>query len=112
MALLDQLIGCLQEGFRDCQAKRFDGLEIDDQLILGGKLNWQAACFCTFENQIDMRCGLPILIDAVRNKAATLCEKAIPVNRRKLKRYPFRKVSRSALIVAASVVGMPCGKSL
>jgi hypothetical protein len=27
-------------------------------------------------------------------------------------RYVFRKASRSALIVAASVVGMPCGKSL
>jgi hypothetical protein len=30
----------------------------------------------------------------------------------RLKGYPFRKVSRSALMVAASVVGMPCGKSL
>jgi hypothetical protein len=28
------------------------------------------------------------------------------------RRYAFRKASRSALIVAASVVGMPCGKSL
>src|SRR5476649_1003541 len=27
-------------------------------------------------------------------------------------RYPFRKASRSALIVSACVVGMPCGKSL
>jgi hypothetical protein len=27
-------------------------------------------------------------------------------------RYAFRKVSRSALMVSASVVGMPCGKPL
>jgi hypothetical protein len=26
------------------------------------------------------------------------------------RRYPFRKASRSALMVSASVVGMPCGK--
>ena len=29
-----------------------------------------------------------------------------------LRRYAFRKVSRSALMVSASVVGMPCGKPL
>ena len=28
------------------------------------------------------------------------------------RRYAFRKVSRSALMVSASVVGMPCGKPL
>src|SRR5258708_6001668 len=42
-------------------------------------------------------------------QAATLTEypNAFP-----LRRYAFRKVSRSALMVSASVVGMPCGKPL
>jgi len=38
-ASFDNLVGCLQEDFRDCEAKGFSGLEIDDQLVLGWELN-------------------------------------------------------------------------
>jgi hypothetical protein len=35
-----------------------------------------------------------------------------PTSSLRWRRYAFRKVSRSALIVSDSVVGMPCGKPL
>ena len=36
---LDHLVGCLQEGFRDCEAERFGGLEVYDQFKSGGCLD-------------------------------------------------------------------------
>jgi hypothetical protein len=33
--LLDHLVGLLQERLRDCEAERFHGLEVHDQLELG-----------------------------------------------------------------------------
>src|SRR5216684_4444636 len=47
---LDHLIRPQQERLRDCQAKGLGGLEVDDQLELGGLLDREVAGFRTPEN--------------------------------------------------------------
>src|SRR5215469_1127474 len=85
--LFDHLVGCLQEGFRDSEAKGFSGLEIDNQHVLGRELHRQVTWLRALENEIDIRCRLPILIaqiHAIRNKAAIPRDNRVRVNRRKL----------------------------
>ena len=43
ISLLDHLVGAVQHRWRDFEAKRFGGLEIDHQLECGRLLNWYIA---------------------------------------------------------------------
>jgi len=43
ISLLDYLVGAVQHRWRDFEAKRFGGLEIDHQLECGRLLNWYIA---------------------------------------------------------------------
>jgi hypothetical protein len=53
-ASFDHLVGCLQEGFRDCEAERFGGLEIDYQLILRRLLEREIGSLFTAQNAVDI----------------------------------------------------------
>jgi hypothetical protein len=52
--LFDHLVGCLQEGFGDCEAERFGGLEIDYELILCRLLEWEIGSLFTAQNAVDI----------------------------------------------------------
>jgi hypothetical protein len=49
-ALLDHLVGCGQQRFRDGEAERFGGFEIDQQLELDRLDDREVGRFLTFEN--------------------------------------------------------------
>src|SRR6266851_5239736 len=49
---IDHLIRPLQERRRDRQAKGFGGLQVDDQLELGGLLNRKISRLCALENLV------------------------------------------------------------
>jgi len=53
-ASFDHLVGCLQEGFRDCEAERFGGLEIDYELILRRLLEREIGSLFTAQNAVDI----------------------------------------------------------
>src|SRR5260370_982275 len=62
--LLDYLIRPLQERRRDRQSESLGGLEVDDQLELGGLLDRQVGRLGALENLIDVnRRALPGAID-------------------------------------------------
>ena len=46
VSLFDYVVSELSELHRHIQAERLGGLEVDYQLELGGRLNWQLAWFC------------------------------------------------------------------
>src|SRR5229473_4613900 len=52
--LLDHLIGPLQERWRDRQAEGLSGLEVDDQLELGGLLDGQVSRLGPPENLVNI----------------------------------------------------------
>jgi hypothetical protein len=51
---LDHLVGAKQERLWDCEAKRFGGLEVDDQRKLGRLLNWKVCGLFAAEDTIDV----------------------------------------------------------
>ena len=55
MALLfDYLVGAQQERLRQCEAQRLGGLQIDDQLKFGRKLNRQVGRFRAPKDETDI----------------------------------------------------------
>src|SRR5262245_37167414 len=56
---LDDLVSSGQDRLRDREAERLGGLEIDDQLELGGLLDGEIGGFCTFQDLVDVGCGAP-----------------------------------------------------
>jgi hypothetical protein len=60
ISLLDHLSGAVQHRWRDFEAKRFGGLEIDHQLECGRLLNWYIAWLCTPQNLDNLPSDLPI----------------------------------------------------
>jgi hypothetical protein len=65
LALLDDLIGDRQQGRREHDSKRLGCLHVEDQIELGGLLNWKATCALAFENAVDVRCHASMGIDHV-----------------------------------------------
>src|SRR5262249_28518089 len=64
-------------------AKRFGGLEVNDERVFVRLLNWQVAGFGSFKDAIDVSCRLPILLergdgDAVRHQTANPGELGVP----------------------------------
>ena len=66
---LDHLVGAREQRGRYFEADRFSGLEIDDQLVLGGRLHRQIARLLTLEDAVDVAGRLPVLLDFVRSIA-------------------------------------------
>jgi hypothetical protein len=52
--LLNDLVGPLKERLRDRQAKRFRGLEVDDQFDFGWQLDRQIARLRASQDEIDV----------------------------------------------------------
>src|SRR5215467_4716356 len=65
-ALLDHFIRPRQQRLRDRQAKGFGGLEVDDQLELGGLLDRQVAGLGALEDLVDIDGGASGLLEEVR----------------------------------------------
>jgi len=53
--LLDHLVGCGQQRIRDGNSERLGGLEVDDELEFGRKLDGQLARLRTAQNAVDIR---------------------------------------------------------
>src|SRR5713101_1966184 len=75
--LLDDLVGADQERLGNGQAEGFSGLEVDEQLELGGLLDGKVGRLGTLENLVDVDGGATPHIDAARPIAnqATGCGK-------------------------------------
>jgi len=56
-SLFDHLVGGREHSGRHGEAERLRGLEVDDQLELGGLLHRQVSRFLTFENPADVDTG-------------------------------------------------------
>jgi hypothetical protein len=54
--ILPTLRGKAGERQRDIESERFGGLEIDNEVVLGRRLDRQVARFCPFEKAIDVAC--------------------------------------------------------
>jgi hypothetical protein len=50
----DRQIGAGEERLGDHEAERFGGLEVDDQLELGGLLNWKIRGLHALEDLVDV----------------------------------------------------------
>src|SRR5438128_5922336 len=58
-SLLDDLVGARNEGWRDREAARARGLEIDDELELGSLLDWQLGRLGPLEDLVDIDGSAP-----------------------------------------------------
>src|SRR5215813_7737205 len=69
---LNHLVRCAEQRLRNGQTKRLCGLEIDNQLILGRRLNRHVGWLLALEDAIDIPRGTPnwiVGIRPVRNQA-------------------------------------------
>src|SRR6516164_1252622 len=69
--LLDHLIGEREQFIRHGQPERLGGLESDDHLELGRRLNWKLLRRCAAQDAIDVGGGPAVDVagfDAVRNQ--------------------------------------------
>ena len=58
--LIDHLVGAAEQREREGNAERFGGLEIEDQLDLGGLLNGQVGWLFTLENAAGIERSLTV----------------------------------------------------
>src|SRR5580704_14499229 len=83
--LLDHLIRPLQERRRDREAEGLGGLEVDDELELGGLLDGKVAGFRALEDAVDVSCGSSKVVRDVRSvceQSTSRNEVALGVDRR------------------------------
>src|SRR5215472_13071663 len=81
----DQVVGAGEQDFRQRQAKRLDGLEVDRKLELGRRLNRKLARIGAPEDATDVlrRAAEQVGdIDAIGHQAAVLYKKAIRIDGR------------------------------
>jgi hypothetical protein len=83
--LFNHLVGALRQRLRDFQAERLRGVEVDDQLELGGLLDRQLARFRALEDLVHIDRGAPeeiTVIRAVAHETASLHGLLQPGHRR------------------------------
>src|ERR1700738_3016328 len=101
----DDLVGAGEDGWRDGEAERRGGFEINDQLEFRWLLDWQIGGLCAFEDLIDINgdAALPKIEDAgaVGHEPAVIDEVAQPVHCRETVRsgesddaFPIRDQKR------------------
>src|SRR6516225_11342525 len=64
--LLNHLVGAGAHRRRHGEAKRFGGLEIDYQFVLGWRLYWQVGRLLALEDAIDVASSTPKLVNEIR----------------------------------------------
>jgi hypothetical protein len=67
---LDHLVGRGQQRFRDREAERFGGLEVDHKFQLSWLLDWQVGWLFTLEDAVDIAGGASPSAAGVPNKVA------------------------------------------
>src|SRR5215472_7620380 len=81
---LDHLVGAGEHARRQLKAERLCCLEVDDQLVLGGRLYRQIGRLLALENAIDVAGCAALLVDlisSIGDQAATGDESADGVDR-------------------------------
>src|SRR5262245_30739195 len=81
--LLDDLVRAFKQWPRHRQASRFRGLEIDHQLVLGGRLHGQISRLFALENAIDVTgCLSKLVVEiwSIRNQTTFGGKEAFKVN--------------------------------
>src|SRR5262249_57605822 len=82
---LDHLVGAGEHARRQLKAERLCCLEVDDQLVLGGRLYRQIGRLLALENAIDVAGCAVLLVDlisSIGDQAATGDDSADGVDRR------------------------------
>src|SRR5689334_9828697 len=82
---LDHLVGGRQEAPRHIEAERLGGLHIDDELILGRRLNRKVSWLLAFEDAVKVACRAYVGVDSRRpvgEETATIGEIAERIDRR------------------------------
>src|SRR4029078_3787079 len=81
MVLFDHVVSLQEKRFRDYNAKRFGGLEVDQQLEAGGLLHRKIGRFCPLQDLVDIAGGLTdhfADVRSVRDERARLCSRTPP----------------------------------
>src|SRR5713226_87502 len=93
-SLLDDLVGPQQQRWRDRQAERLGGLEVDHQLELRGLLDREVGGLGALEDFVDVGCGAPPEIREIRpvgHEPTSIHEGSEAVDcRQSVLRYEFR----------------------
>jgi hypothetical protein len=62
----DHLVGGADKGWRQVEAKRPGGLQVDDEMKFGRCLHRQVGRLFALEDAIDISCRAPVLVDKIR----------------------------------------------
>ena len=72
MPLFDHIVGATEHQWRHGETQRLGGLEVDDQLKFGGRLDRQIGRLRAFEDAVDVSCRRAVLFGYI----ATISDQA------------------------------------